>query len=323
MPNACDYSESRPNPVELLAAGIVGAVRYTFDGTMPGKGITQTEYNGLRQAGMQVALVCETGSQPALRGASGGTQDAEQSEAVCNALMWEDEPYNGVIYYVAEDPNMLPQSDWPIVVEYFTAVKAVNPKRLLGAYGSQALVQSLQRLGLVTYGWEVGPWSTDTAGMHLCQQIGNVPAQFAGQIDLDVILQSDWGSVPRPVIPTPPTTLPPKPPDPIYSTGEDGIVSISAGPGGRFDTVVVGTDMAVWHGYAANAPDIMTMGWTSLAGKVYSCSGAWSSDGNWYVVTAHGTDNGLYVNIWNNNTQKWSGWEKQPHAMLHGPFTAT
>lgn len=198
MPNACDYSMARPDPEALVAAGFVGVVRYTFDGTLPGKGITPGEYSSLRKAGLHVTLVCESGPQPAMRGTAGGLADARESEATAATLMWDGQPYDGAIYYVAEDPTRLGEQEWATVAAYFRAVKTVNPARTIGAYGSQALIQYLMTNGLADLGFQVGPWSTDTTGMHLCQQIGAVPAQFIGQIDLDVVLQDNWGQSPQP-----------------------------------------------------------------------------------------------------------------------------
>lgn len=202
MPNACDYSVARPAPAALAGAGIVGAVRYCIDGSGPaGKAITKAEYQALLAGGLHVALVQEVGPQPAMRGAAGGTADAKEAEAVVGAV-----GHTGAIYYVAEDPNVLPVTAWPTVVAYFQAVKAVNPQRKLGAYGSQALVAHLQQLGLVTYGWMVGPWSTVVSGMHLCQRVGGVPQQFTNQIDMDIVLQADWGQATPTPAPAPQPT---------------------------------------------------------------------------------------------------------------------
>lgn len=208
MPNICDYSVARPDPNHLAAFGIGGVVRYCVDGSGPaGKAIAKAEYDALLAAGLEVALVMEVCPQPAMRGPAGGTADAIAAEQAAKAIGY---PPDAVIYYVAEDPTRLGQQEWPTVVGYFKAVKALNPARKLGAYGSQQLVAYLQQQGLVTFGWMVGPWSSVVDGMHLSQELTAPPAPFVGQIDIDVVLQPDWGQAPRPT-PPPTPTPPPQP----------------------------------------------------------------------------------------------------------------
>lgn len=199
--SACDYSWSRPDPQALRDAGFHGVIRYATDGTSPaGKAITADEYARLRAAGLQVTLVMERGTQPALGGGPAGIRDAQEANSAADAIGY---PKDCAIYYVAEDPNKLPQNQWPIVMAYFDGVASVQG-RPIGAYGSQALLQYLMaNRPSVKYAWQVAPWSSDTSGMHLCQQVGNVPAQFANQIDMDVILHEDWGQTPRPSPPVP------------------------------------------------------------------------------------------------------------------------
>lgn len=192
MPNVCDFSSARPNFAALKAAGYSGVITYATR-----FGLNAALYQQILAAGLQFAMVMEWGTQPGLRGAPGGTADAQAAEATAKAI-----GYGGAIYYVAEDPNTLSTASWPTVVSYFQAVKAVNPNRALGAYGSQALVAHLQQLGLVKYGWCVDPWSPTRAGMHLTQILGSVPAAFVGQIDTDLIIEADWGQVPQAITPS-------------------------------------------------------------------------------------------------------------------------
>lgn len=207
--NICDYSFSRPNPAALKAAGIDGVIRYA---TGVGKGISRDEYNILVAAGLTVTLVQEGGNQPALGGFNAGVRDALVANAAGTAVGY---PADCTIFYVAEDPARLPDRDWPTVDAYFAGVASV-PGRPVGAYGGLRLVEHLMAAGRASKGWVVESWGGISPSVHLCQTLSGVPPQFRGQIDIDTVLQADYGQHPRPApVPIPDPTPTPAEDDPM------------------------------------------------------------------------------------------------------------
>jgi len=194
MPWVADYSLARPWPLP----GYSGVVRYILDGSMVGKGITKAEFDLLLSRGMSVALVMETGTQPALRGTPGGSADARAAFAAADAIGW---PANRPIYFVAEDPTRLSTAQWPTVAAYFAGVASVVPPARIGAYGSAALVDWLIGRGQATYGWAVQTWGLLTPRIHLQQMynpIPGAPSNLGGTVDPNQTLIADWGQHPAP-----------------------------------------------------------------------------------------------------------------------------
>lgn len=172
-----------------VAKHFAGIIRYFSD--YPPKNIDKGEFDLAIALGLTVTGVCQQGSQPALRGFAGGVHDATIANAQADAI-----GYDGVIYYVAEDPSRLPRSDWPTVEEYFRGVASV-PGRSAGAYGGLALCEHLIAMGRAHWGWTVETWGGISGAVHL-EQMVNSGDKFGLDIDVNNVLQADYGQHPRP-----------------------------------------------------------------------------------------------------------------------------
>lgn len=189
MTVVCDASAAVPDPLALKAANIDGIIHYATRFPLSAQEITDT-----LAAGLSVTMVMESGSQPALGGYAAGANDARAANARASAVGYDQDAW---IYYVAEDPIRLDPSQWPTVDAYFAGVASVGG-RPVGAYGGLLLVQHLLDTRLATKGWVVRNWGGTNANVHLAQEMGGVPAQFANMIDIDTVLQADFGQMPRP-----------------------------------------------------------------------------------------------------------------------------
>jgi len=224
MAQVADFSS--PQSLTAIKEHFSGIIRYVSD--FAPKNITPDEFNRARSLGLSVALICEQGRQPALRGAAGGQHDAAIANEQADEVGYDR---NATIYYVAEDPNVLPRSSWPIVEDYFRALSG----RPRGAYGGLALVTNLMNKGLASKGWVVQTWGGTSPQVHL-EQLVEVNT-FGLVIDVDNVLQADFGQHPRPVGPTP-TDAP--------TGGEMGISTAVSFRAGQVDVfqVKAGT---LWH----------------------------------------------------------------------------
>jgi hypothetical protein len=185
----------------MVADHFAGIVRYVSDYSW--KNITVTEYQHAMSLGLTVTLVCEQDNQQTLRGVLGGMHDSTIADQQATALGY---PPDATIYYVAEDPSVLPESDWPTVVEYFQGLNW-GSNRPKGAYGSGPLLAHLLSLGLVTHTWNVSTWGAPQ-GNALEQLVGANTYELA--VDVDEVLAVDYGQAPRPVV-APPAPAPPAP----------------------------------------------------------------------------------------------------------------
>jgi hypothetical protein len=191
MVQVCDFLS--PQNLSVVAQHYAGIVRYP-------KNITTAEFHSALANGLTVTLVQEGGSQPAMRGAAGGQQDAQYANQIADSIGYDPA---ATIYYVAEDPTTLPGSAWPTVEQYFQAVNA-NSKRPVGGYGGLGLTTHLQSMGLITKKWCVQTWGGTDANTHLEQLVG--VNTFGLAVDADQVLQADYGQHPRPGGPTPTPT---------------------------------------------------------------------------------------------------------------------
>lgn len=219
-----DFSNQAIDLHAVFAAGAAGIISYVSD--FEPKNLTQHNYDLARSAGKTVTLVCEQGEQPALTGTAGGVHNAEIANAQADELGYDK---SATIYYVAEDPTVLPQSAWGAVEAHFRGIQSVGG-RPRGAYGGQALVNHLQALGLVKNGWGVSTWSSSTEGLHLMQQ-ANGP-NFGLAIDNNTVLAPDYGQTPQPAPPgEQPTGAPPTMITPLMSfkPGQIDVIQLGGG----------------------------------------------------------------------------------------------
>jgi hypothetical protein len=192
-PAVCDYSYARPDPAVIKAAGYLGVVRY-LSWQPNAKNITSGELAALWGAGLDVALVWETGAQAASGGYPIGHSEGAEALRQANALGW---PSTRPVYFVMEDPNQVPTSQWSVIEEYCHGLQDAGwPLERIGGYGSQALIEHLHTSGFISWGWQVEGWSaTVSAVCHLYQRDTPTlaPAALVGSIDEDAVLQADWG----------------------------------------------------------------------------------------------------------------------------------
>ena len=165
-----------------------GIIRYVSD--THAKNITKDEFETALELGLAVALVCEQADQQALRGAQGAQHDARIANAQADAVGYDPD---ATIYYIAEDPHRLDVARWPTVEEYFRNLSG----RPRGAYGGLKLVTHLMDLGLASHGWVVESWGGESPRVHLVQRVNN-PDKHGLHIDVDSVVQADFGQHPRP-----------------------------------------------------------------------------------------------------------------------------
>lgn len=216
-PCACDYAFDRPSLTELKANGYEGVIRY-LDWLPNSKVIDAAELAEIHAAGLAVGFVWEGGGQAATNtGLNGGVSDATEALRQANAL---GVPADRPIYFVLEDPNEQPQSDWPTIMAYAAGAASVVGVARTGGYGSQALIEHARSTGAISWGWQVGGWSPSvSAQCHLYQRLTPTIASPAvsGVIDEDAILQADWGGwlpgvvapISTPVVPVSTPAAPP------------------------------------------------------------------------------------------------------------------
>lgn len=192
-PAVVDYSYARPAPAAIKDASYLGAVRYLAP--LPNaKVVTAAELQQLWAAGLDVGLVWESYAQAASGGYTVGHGEGTEALRQADALGW---PTIRPVYFVMEDPNPIPTSQWPAVEDYCHGLADAGwPAARIGGYGSQALVEHLLHLGLIAWGWQVGGWSPSVSPMcHLYQRLSPTiaPPALAGSIDEDAVLKADWG----------------------------------------------------------------------------------------------------------------------------------
>lgn len=305
MTVACDYSFARPSLTELKRCSYVGVMRYLYS-PVNGKVISLAEARAIWAAGLQLGLVWEGGAQEAQGGYNAGVNNARAALALANGIGW---PASRPIYFVAEDPNTIPTSEWPAAVAYFQGIVAVLGVARVGAYGGQSLLEHLQGLGLARWFWQVGGWSRIVHGdWHLYQRLSTTVASplVAGSIDEDAVLAADWGGWDGKAVAAQapaPTTAPTKIGAPI-AVGSDIVSSVISGqttldgqgsgyiatglPAGKTfrDIVAIRVD---WAGPADQNPP------TNYPDECIADVDVGSPAGQARVIFRHGRPNGFYT----------------------------
>jgi hypothetical protein len=297
-----DYSFARPDLAALQAAGCSGIVRYA---TGADKALEAAEVALCAQLGLTLTVVQEGGNQPALRGFDGGVADASADNAALDQVGYGRDCW---CYYVGEDPNRLDPSHWPTVADYFRGVGSVAV-RPVGGYGSLALLHYLAALNLITKKWPVEFWGGHDATCHLSQYDaprdanGNyvLPAEFAGVIDGNHVLQADYGQHPRPAPPDPARLF-------VVNSGQEASMIVVTHPDGlRQDMVFVNVDGTVGHLWTDDHADWSKAASENLGGVAKTLTATWSKDGL-FRVFAHGADDRPWVKVSNGATwiQDWT-----------------
>jgi len=182
MPLVADYSWARPSP-SLLRQHYVGVVRYVGDWNANGKYVSPGEYQALKAAGLEIALVWETSAGRTLDGFGAGQQDAASANDWANRLGF---PAGRPLYF-AVDTDVW---GWGAVAPYFDGVRAASG-RPVGVYGEFDVVEGAADAG-IPYRWATAAWSRGRqSGRAQLYQYAR-PAQVAGCDDNEV-LSPDWG----------------------------------------------------------------------------------------------------------------------------------
>jgi hypothetical protein len=275
MTQVCDFSDQQIDLSAVQKAGLTGCISYASD--YKPKNWTVGNFDECEALGLTRLVVVEQGAQPALRGAAGGTHDAQIANAQANGLVLSPA---STLFYCAEDPNQLDPSLFPTVAAYFTAINNFDG-RAVGGYGGWALLSYLYRLGLISKGWMVETWNQGAPDqlpdwVVLIQLVNNVDTHGL-PIDVDQVLQPDYGQDPRPT-PSP----------------QEGTMSVTATATHNGQKHVAQASVSVlWHKYWTVGPQgqIELQGNETLAGPGGGTAGGCS--GNKVTVASVG---GLTVN---------------------------
>ncbi len=144
----------------IAAAGKSFVIRYLSPNThnFPNKRLTPIEVTEAATAGLWLGSVWEAmGSAAEMNAATG---DAHGKAAVATAQRVKQPKGSGLYFAVDYDA---PTSDHAGIAGYFTRVRpSVIPAGfLVGAYGSEDVIDMLLELGLIHFGWKAGSsgWS--------------------------------------------------------------------------------------------------------------------------------------------------------------------
>lgn len=193
MPQAIDYSWSRPDPDLIASNGYVGVLRYLAP-RPNGKVIDLAEQNALHARGLAVGYVWETTAGRALEGAEAGAHDARLANAMADEL---GVPATLALHY-AVDSDV---PGWSAVAPYFEGVHSASV-RPVRPYGEYDVIEGFH----ATYGepgWQTAGWSGSGAGSGgsmqgrrlsahaaLFQLVGYVLSQSS---DANEVLGDGWG----------------------------------------------------------------------------------------------------------------------------------
>lgn len=193
-----DYSDARPSPAGLWAAGKRFVVRYGGPGGSS-KHLGAGELRGLLAAGLSVVANAEGSSGGLAGGRPAGRAWAASADAAFRALgMPPDRPI-----YLSVDWDVT-SSQWPAVAEALRgAADAIGAARV-GVYGGIKAITWAKRDRVAawfwqTYAWSGGAWLPWT---HL-QQYRNGVTVAGGDCDLNRAMAADFGQWGQPA-PTPP-----------------------------------------------------------------------------------------------------------------------
>lgn len=203
-----DFSDARPAPAAIVAAGYRGVIRYGSH--TPAKNLSVPEYAGYQRAGLDVLCVWETTGTDALEGGPAGTTDTEEAEAFFIALGYPTDPSHPILYAIDFGPTNPQEVD---VDAYFMAIAVARRTHGFGPYGDLAVIQSIHGLGIGASGyWQTAAWSAGEVSplANLYQRATPTLPRIAGTgpnaYDEDVLLLPFAGAPPLPV--PPPTSYP-------------------------------------------------------------------------------------------------------------------
>lgn len=211
-----DYSYSRPSAAALKAADKKFAVRYITPPGAGNKGLSQSEFDALRAAGLYVVAVWEGGAGDMKNGKNQGVADAKAALAGLKSI-------NGLNDYLpiyfACDWDATP-GDQAAINDYLDGAASVISRERVGIYGGYYPVKRARDAGRAAWLWQTYAWSGGNVldGIHIYQYKNGV--MLGGvSVDLNRALNSEYGQHPvnDPRVAPNPAPLPVPAPVPVPS----------------------------------------------------------------------------------------------------------
>lgn len=187
-----DYSNARPDPAALVAAGKSFVVRYLSPSTEgnPAKKLLPGEAAQLHAVGLDIALVWETVKGDMLGGYAAGVAAGKAALAAATAL---DVPSWVAIYFACDFDATSAQCAGPIRL-YLLGVASVIGLRRTGLYGGLRPITYAFDEGLITYGWQTYAWSGGKWDSRAqARQVLNGQRVAGVTVDLDTVVADDFG----------------------------------------------------------------------------------------------------------------------------------
>lgn len=206
-----DYSYARPSASAIKAADKHFAVRYITTPGAQNKGISQTEFDALRNAGIDVAVVYEGGAGDMKKGRAQGVADAKAAAANLKNISGLND---NLPVYFACDFDATP-GEQAAINAYLDGAASVIGLDRVGMYAGYYPLKRAKAAGKVTWLWQTYAWSggNQLEGMHLYQYKNGVKLG-TGTVDLCRALRTEYGqhaptvAAPKPVTPvTPPKVV--------------------------------------------------------------------------------------------------------------------
>ena len=218
MATVIDTAARPPAPSAIKAAGHKGQIVYISPdrtgGSLPGKPVTKDHVDGLRAAGLSVAVVWQYGKDTAdappdvMRGADGGRADARAAQKKLDELGLPEHPV-----FFAVDFDITLQQWNSTAVAYFRAAAEVLGRERVGIYGHSRVCHWAgpedKVIGEVARGrylaWQTRSWSGGVVAKDygvLYQRIvdtSSTPGPKVGGVVVDVndTLFEYWGQGPN------------------------------------------------------------------------------------------------------------------------------
>ena len=184
-----DYSYSRPDLVQLYAAGKRVVCRYVSWSRL-GKNLSLAEASALSAAGFAVVTNWEYTAQDQLGGYDKGVEHAREADRQHRAC---GGPATRPIYFSTDFDASASQLAGP-VTQYFRGAASVLGLGRVGVYGGLRSVRYMLDHGLARWAWQAYAWSGGVWDnrAHI-QQYRNGVTLAEATVDLDRAMKADYG----------------------------------------------------------------------------------------------------------------------------------
>lgn len=213
-----DYSYARPTAAAIKAADKKFAVRYITTPGAGNKGISQSEFDALHAAGIQVVVVYEGGAGDMKKGKAQGVADAKAAAANLRGIVGLND---NLPVYFACDFDATP-GDQTAINAYLDGAASVLGLNRVGIYGGYYPVKRAAAAKKATWLWQTYAWSGGQIldGIHLYQYKNGVKLG-TGTVDLCRALKTEYGQhgvaapAPAPAPKPAPVPVPVPVPEPV------------------------------------------------------------------------------------------------------------